>query len=256
MTHVIMTGLSDRGRMREGNEDAIATRPELGFAVLADGMGGHRAGEVASRMAVDIVARHLAENLPPGNGDAVAEPVVSEAIRLANNAIYDAAQERPECQGMGSTIVVVLFSAQKLYVGHVGDSRLYRLHDGRLEQLTQDHSVIQELVNRGLFTPEEARQSVAKNLVTRALGVEPGVVPDISERRLSAGDVYLLCSDGLNDVLADDEIAGILDQHRDDLDAAARRMVERANEHGGPDNISVILARVDDPSGETELHEI
>jgi protein phosphatase len=256
MIHVVMAGLSDRGRMREGNEDAIATRPELGFAVLADGMGGHRAGEVASRMAVEIVTRHLAENLAGGNGTVSAEPVVSDAIRLANDAIYDAAQTRPECQGMGSTIVVVLFSAQKLCVGHVGDSRLYRLHDGRLEQLTQDHSVIQELVNRGLFTPEEARLSVAKNLVTRALGVEPGVVPEISERQLDVGDVYLLCSDGLNDVLADDEIAGILAQHHDDLERAARRMVERANEHGGPDNISVILARMGDAGGENELQEI
>lgn len=258
MIHVVMTGLSDRGRMREGNEDAIATRPELGVAVLADGMGGHRAGEVASRMAVDIVTRHLVETLSAGdNAASDAEPAVSEAIHLANGAIYDAAQARPECQGMGSTIVVVLFSAQKLCVGHVGDSRLYRLHDRRLEQLTQDHSVIQELVNRGLFTPEEARQSVAKNLVTRALGVEPGIVPDISEQLLSAGDIYLLCSDGLNDVLGDAEIAEILDQHRDDLDAAARRMIERANEGGGPDNISVILVRVvEDDDGETELHEI
>lgn len=258
MTHVVMTGLSDRGRMREGNEDAIATRPELGIAVLADGMGGHRAGEVASRMAVEIVTRHFAERLAPGNGLAgEPEPVVSEAIRLANSAIYDAAQARPECQGMGSTIVVVLFSASKLCVGHVGDSRLYRLHEGRLEQLTQDHSVIQELVNRGLFTPEEARQSVAKNLVTRALGVEPDIVPDVSARRLQAGDIYLLCSDGLNDVLADEEIAELLARHGEDLDTAARRMVERANERGGPDNISVILARiVGDEGGDTELHEI
>lgn len=258
MIHVVMTGLSDRGRMREGNEDAIATRPELGVAVLADGMGGHRAGEVASQMAVDIVTRHLAESLSNKNGSARdPEPVVSEAIRLANSAIYDAAQARPECQGMGSTIVVVLFSARKLCVGHVGDSRLYRLHEGRLEQLTRDHSVIQELVNRGLFTPEEARQSVAKNLVTRALGVERGIVPDVSERRLQPGDVYLLCSDGLNDVLGDEEIAEILARHGDDLDAAARHMVERANERGGPDNISVILARViGDEAGDTELHEI
>lgn len=258
MIHVVMTGLSDRGRMRDGNEDAIATRPELGVAVLADGMGGHQAGEVASRMAVDIVTRHLVDALAGGNGAAAdPEPVVGEAIRLANRAIYEAAQVRPEYQGMGSTIVVALFAAGKLCIGHVGDSRLYRLHEGDLEQLTQDHSVIQELVNRGLFTPEEARQSVAKNLVTRALGVERGIEPDISERRLQPGDVYLLCSDGLNDVLGDDEITEILALHGDDLDGAARRMVERANERGGPDNISVILARVVvDGAGETELQEI
>ncbi len=241
---VMMTGLTDPGRMRDGNEDCIATRPDIGLAILADGMGGHLAGEVASRMAVDIVARHFAAapTAPSWSGDTAADAIAA-AIREANLAIYEAARAKPECAGMGSTIVVALFAADRMWVGHVGDSRLYRLRAGALAQLTQDHSVIQELVNRGLFTLEEARQTVAKNLVTRALGVETGVAPDISAQTTQPGDMYLLCSDGLNEVLTDDEIAAALAEPAPELGATARRLIDLANERGGPDNISVILAR-------------
>lgn len=249
-----MAGLSDPGRLRERNEDAIAARPDIGLAVLADGMGGHQAGDVASRMAVDIVTRRITEH-PAGPA-----PAVEEAIQQANSAIYDAAQGRADYRGMGSTVVVALFSGSHLWVAHVGDSRLYRLRDGRLEQLTRDHSLIQELVNRGLFTAEEARQSVAKNLVTRALGVDASVAPDITEETLRVGDIYLLCSDGLNDVLSDEEIEQILTQHPDRLNEAAQRMIADANRRGGPDNVSVVLAQVTEMDGDNatdiELHEI
>lgn len=239
---VMMTGLTDPGRMREGNEDCIATHPDMGLAILADGMGGHLAGEVASRMAVDVVARHFAA-APAAAADAGS--AIADAIRAANLAIYEAARAKPECAGMGSTIVVVFFAAGRVWVGHVGDSRLYRLRAGALEQLTQDHSVIQELVNRGLFTLEEARQTVAKNLVTRALGVEAGIAPDVSGQATQPGDMYLLCSDGLNEVLTDPEIAAALTQPATELAVTARRLVDLANERGGPDNISVILAHAD-----------
>mgnify|MGYP002336156699 CR=1 FL=1 len=240
----MMTGLTDPGRIRDGNEDCIATRPDIGLAILADGMGGHLAGEVASRMAVEIVTRHFAETLNAGSwtGDDAAG-AITDAIHAANLAIYEAARARPECAGMGSTIVVALFAADRMWVGHVGDSRLYRLRAGTLTQLTQDHSVIQELVNRGLFTLEEARQTVAKNLVTRALGVEAGIAPDISAQTTQPGDVYLLCSDGLNEVLTDAEIAAALAQPATELTVTAQRLVDLANERGGPDNISVILAQ-------------
>lgn len=240
----MMTGLTDPGRMRDGNEDCIATRPDIGLAILADGMGGHLAGEVASRMAVEIVTRHFAETLGTASwtGDDAAG-AITDAIHAANLAIYEAARARPECAGMGSTIVVALFAADRMWVGHVGDSRLYRLRAGALTQLTQDHSVIQELVNRGLFTLEEARQTVAKNLVTRALGVEAGIAPDISAQATQPGDVYLLCSDGLNEVLTDAEIAAALAEPATELAVTARRLVDLANERGGPDNISVILAQ-------------
>jgi len=144
---------------------------------------------------------------------------------------------------MGSTVVVTVFHGGKLWVGHVGDSRLYRFRGGLLEQITMDHSVVQELVSRGLVTAEEARLSVNKNLVTRALGVDASVVPDIGEQTLNDEDIYLLCSDGLNDVLADGDIEMMLIEYGRNLEAAARRMVDIANERGGPDNISVILVR-------------
>lgn len=229
--------------MRDGNEDCIGTDPDIGLAVLADGMGGHLAGEVASRMAVDIVFRHVAGVHKAGSwADGSAAETIADAIRAANVAIYETAREKPECAGMGSTIVVALFADDRMWVGHVGDSRLYRLRAGALSQLTQDHSVIQELVNRGLYTLEEARQTVAKNLVTRALGVEAGILPDISMQITQPGDLYLLCSDGLNEVLTDTEIAAALSSSAAELETTARRLVDLANERGGPDNISVILA--------------
>lgn len=242
---VMMTGLTDPGRVRDGNEDCIATRPEIGLAILADGMGGHLAGEVASRMAVDIVARHFSDDASGAAAwtDGDAGDTIGQAIYEANLAIFEAARATPEYAGMGSTIVVALFTADRMWVGHVGDSRLYRLRAGALTQLTQDHSVIQELVNRGLFTLEEARQTVAKNLVTRALGVEPGINPDISAQTTQPDDVYLLCSDGLNETLTDAEIAAVLAEPAAELAIVAQRLVDRANDRGGPDNISVILAQ-------------
>lgn len=242
-------GLSDTGRMREQNEDSIGVDPGLGVAILADGMGGHQAGEVASRLAVDVIARHLTETLTekPSRRQRNAAPpeveAVQKAIHLANAAIHEVARARPECAGMGSTIVVAVFRGDHLCVGHVGDSRLYRYRNGKLEQLTRDHSVIEELVGRGLLTHEEARQTIGKNLVTRALGIDEFVAEDIREEKTRVGDLYLLCSDGLNDVVADDDIAAMLTRHSGALDVLVHQLVKIANERGGPDNISVIVAR-------------
>lgn len=245
MTPAAMTAITDTGQVRDGNEDSIAIRPELGLAVLADGMGGHLAGEVASGMAVDIVTRELSQALAPQSppDPAKAMAAIDQAIRTANQQIYQAARARAECAGMGSTVVVALLAGDRLWVGHVGDSRLYRFRDGELAQLTQDHSVIQELVNRGLYTLEEARQAVSKNLVTRALGVDTNIVVDISEQPAASTDLYLLCSDGLNEVMSDAEIAEVL-RASDELETTAKRLVACANDRGGPDNISVILARM------------
>jgi protein phosphatase len=242
MSTITMIGMTDPGMVRLENEDSIGTHPEAGLAVLADGMGGHQAGEVASHMAVDVITRYLTDPYPPDR-DQPATSRVAEAIRRANRAIHEAAHARPECAGMGSTVVVTLLRDGMLVVGHVGDSRLYRLRAGQLEQITMDHSVVQELVNRGLFTLEEARQSVGKNLVTRALGVDPEVEADVAMLPLQPGDIFLLCSDGLNDVVGDNEIAETLNGSAANLYTAAFRMVALANQRGGPDNISVILAR-------------
>lgn len=246
MSELLISGLTDPGRMREQNEDNIAMAPEAGLVVVADGMGGHRAGEVASRLAVDAIQRHVVNTLAePGttSNGSIEVALVRDAIQRANQAIHEHARANPDYAGMGSTVVAALFYGDKLCVGHVGDSRLYRFRDTILEQVTEDHSVVQELVSRGLVTAEEARLTVGKNLVTRALGIDPDVEADVSEHDVYDDDVYLLCSDGVNDVLADGDIEMMLTEHGRNLEVTARHMVDIANERGGPDNISVILVR-------------
>ncbi len=243
MNGLIMVGLTDPGRVREQNEDNIAIVPEAGLVVVADGMGGHLAGEVASKLAVDAISRHVVDTFAQEKraGVKLETKVLGEAIQQANRSIFETARAQPEYAGMGSTVVAVIFYGDRLCVGHVGDSRLYRFRNGVLEQLTQDHSVVQELVSRGLATAEEARLTVSKNLVTRALGIDPEVLADINEFPLEDNDIYLLCSDGLNDVLADGDIEMMLIEHGRQLETAAHHMVDTANARGGPDNISVIL---------------
>lgn len=246
-----MTGKSDAGMVREHNEDCFLTVPESGIAILADGMGGHLAGEVASAMAIDQVTHSLLNtfaetrhDLPNSRGgDSFDATALVEAIKAANSAIHAASMSQPEQAGMGTTIVAVTFHDNLLTVAHVGDSRLYRFRDGVLDQITQDHSMVQELLRRGLMTAEEARTSVNRNLVTRALGIDPLVEVDVMEQTFEDNDVYLLCSDGLNDVLLDEEIAAILTQCPDDLDAAALKMILDVNARGGPDNVSIVLVR-------------
>jgi protein phosphatase len=251
---VAIAGLTHTGRVRDHNEDCIGQDAGLGLLVLADGMGGLKAGEVASAMAVELVVdevRSLMKHLESGQSDeesgyAMESLAVGRAVVNANTAIFDAAQE-PECQGMGTTLVVLLFYDNRLTVAHVGDSRLYRLRDGELEQVTLDHSLVQELVDRGFYTPEEARTATNKNIVTRALGIAGEVDYDMQEEVALVGDVYLLCSDGLNDMVEDDVIRTILKENQDNLDQAARMLVDAANDGGGRDNVSVMLARVDRP---------
>jgi protein phosphatase len=246
MSHLVMTGRSDTGMVREHNEDCFLIMPESGFALLADGMGGHLAGEVASAMAVDRVAQHLMKALGNGKargGQSVPDSaLLTDAIKAANRAIHESSIHRPEQAGMGTTIVAVTFRNNHLTVAHVGDSRLYRFRSGQLSQVTEDHSMVQELLRRGLITPEEARTSANKNLVTRALGVDPIVEVDVLEQPVEDGDLYLLCSDGLNDVLTDEEIAAAL-AATDDLETVTRNLVSEVNARGGPDNVSIVLVR-------------
>jgi protein phosphatase len=244
MNNLQMVGLTDTGRIRAQNEDSIACVPDAGLVVVADGMGGHQAGEVASKLAAETITRHIINTLTSTDShNGFEAKMITDAIQLANRAINDLARQQPECAGMGSTVVVAVFHGDKLWVGHVGDSRLYRFRDGLLEQITLDHSVVQELISRGLVTPEEARHAANKNLVTRALGVDSTVTSDISELALNDDDIYLLCSDGLNDVLADGDIEMTLTENKRNIEAAAHQMIDTANERGGPDNISVILVR-------------
>lgn len=245
---------TDTGCKRDHNEDCVGSDAAHGIAVLADGMGGHNAGEVASGLAIESVLRDLPGCLdsldPEDETDEAWSPeslATRAVIEESNRIIHDAASNQPQYQGMGTTLVVVLFHDDRLTIAHVGDSRAYRLRGGQLEQLTRDHTLLQELVDRGFYTPEEARQSLNRNIVTRALGVEARVKVDLQEDVALPGDVYLLCSDGLNDMLDDETIRLTLEEFGANLDRAAERLVEQANEHGGADNISVVLVRVIKP---------
>ena len=249
MSSLIMTGRTDTGMVRDHNEDCFLIVPESGIAMLADGMGGHLAGEVASALAVDKITHHLlkafAENRKarPASGQSLEAKVLVDAIKSANTAIHQASLSKPEQSGMGTTIVVASFHDNHLTVAHVGDSRLYRYRHQRLSQLTEDHSMVQELLRRGLISADEARTSVNRNLVTRALGVDPVVEVDVHEENVEKGDLYLLCSDGLNDVLSDEEIGIMLGQHGDNLEAATQHLIAEVNARGGPDNVSIVLIR-------------
>lgn len=238
-----MTGITHQGMVRINNEDSISILDNLGVAILADGMGGHQAGEVASSMAVEMIKQYFSEIA--GNPDAAPNgDNMLESIELANTAVFELSQQRPECAGMGTTVVVCSFIDGKIVTGHVGDSRLYRFRDTRLEQVTQDHSVVQELVSRGFMSTEEANNSMNKNLVTKALGIEAAVEADLNEQDYQNGDVFLLCSDGLSDVVPDAEIKNTILENQQDIGATAQALVDQANAAGGPDNISVILVRV------------
>ena len=243
---------SDPGMVRAHNEDAVFV-DGTGLAILADGMGGYNAGEVASGIAVSVIKEGLLPELISGRdlskvdvntGLTHAALLLQQQITAANKGIYEAAQNRPECAGMGTTVVAAVFHGNRVSIAHIGDSRCYRLRGDRFEQLTRDHSLLQEQIDSGQITADQARFSLNKNLVTRALGIEAIVPADISEYRVEADDIYLLCSDGLTDMVDTDVVHGIIDEQRATLDVAAAQLIELANQNGGRDNISVILARV------------
>jgi serine/threonine protein phosphatase PrpC len=239
--HTEMTGRTHQGMVRTNNEDSIALYPEIGLAILADGMGGHQAGEVASGTAVEIIHRYFMDKLENGAGPLDGSNVI-EAIELANTAVFEMSKQKTEYSGMGTTIVVAYFNDQQLHIGHVGDSRLYRLRGDDFEQLTEDHSVVQELVSRGFMSREEANASMNKNLVTRALGIDAVVNAALTETGCENDDIYLLCSDGLSDIVNDESIQAVLNERRDTLERAVEELIQQANDAGGPDNISVLLA--------------
>jgi PPM family protein phosphatase len=243
---------TDPGRVRAHNEDCVESRPELGVVVLADGMGGYNAGEVASGMATSLIASGLSttwttaalKNLDRSAATALAQTRLQDQVAAANTAIFEAAQRDPHCAGMGTTLVVCLFYDDFVTVAHIGDSRLYRMRNDVLEQLTRDHSLLQEQIDAGLISKEDARQSHNKNLVTRALGIDPDVDAEIHTYDVMEGDIYLLCSDGLNDMIEDDEMQMTLIALRSNLELTAQQLIQAANDAGGRDNISVMLIKV------------
>jgi PPM family protein phosphatase len=247
-------GLSDTGRVREHNEDTIAWDANMGLLVLADGMGGYNAGEVASGIAVKTIVNLVREAIEhedlsvadPSSGMSRVAIILRDAITRANKIIYQTARTQPNCEGMGTTVVGALFYNNRVTIAHVGDSRMYRLRGDGFEQVTLDHSLLQELVDRGFYSPEEAQRAANKNYVTRALGVEAAVEVEIQEHPAQRGDIYLICSDGLSDMVEDDDIHLTINTFGANLDTVAKHLVQLGNDNGGKDNISVLLAQVID----------
>ena len=248
---ILIHGQTDVGTVRDHNEDAIACDENIALAILADGMGGHRGGEMASAITVSTILEYISEKSKVLNtgecddetGYSTESMAVHEAITQANKNVHDSSEANAQYRGMGTTVVVVLFYDNRFTVAHVGDSRLYRLRDGELEQITRDHSLMQELIDRGFYTPEQARNSLNKNLVTRAVGIDAHVQIDIQEDIALTDDIYLLCSDGVSDMIEDEVIKTALLENSNDLEKAANEIIRLANESGGKDNISALLIK-------------
>lgn len=246
-----VVSLTHPGVVRSFNEDSIVADRENGIFVLADGMGGYRAGDVASGMATKIILDELRKvresvHVPPSTK-------IRHAIEKANEVIFRAAQDDSKFQSMGTTVVCLLIQGDQAAVGHVGDSRLYRLRDDEVELLTYDHSLLQEQVDMGLISSEDAKVSHNRNLVTRALGVGPSVKIDVIEHEVQLNDLFLLCSDGLNDMVDDSDIGLVLRELRGNLPLMAKVLVQMANDNGGHDNVSVVLAKIEEDI-EVEQH--
>jgi serine/threonine protein phosphatase PrpC len=233
--------LTDIGRVRRFNEDAVAADKEHGIAVVADGMGGHRAGEVASRMARNIVLA----GLRAAGAELRSTPAqaIEQVLGQANRSILKAALDNPNYRGMGTTLALLLFHGSSVTLAHVGDSRVYRLRDGRLSLLTRDDSLLSDQVEAGLISAQEAGASRNRHLVTQALGIQEHLSPRLREEELRPGDVFLVCSDGLNDMVDEADIELIVSSLQTNLQLAASHLVQLANDNGGLDNVSVILVR-------------
>jgi PPM family protein phosphatase len=240
------------GMVRSHNEDSVACEPACGLVVLADGMGGYNAGEVASGIAVSVVVTEVSHSLQSASpvergerdGEDLAVSLLRGNIQKANASIFHAAQSQPQYAGMGTTIVSGLFYDNRVAVGHVGDSRMYRLRGELLETITRDHSLLQEQIDSGMISVEDARLSKNKNLVTRAVGIDADLEPEIHVHDVMVGDIYLLCSDGLNDMVEDEDIQSTVYALQNNLPLAANQLIQMANDNGGRDNVSVILVKI------------
>lgn len=235
-----MAMATDVGRVRRRNEDEVRILPEAGAAVLADGMGGHQAGDQASRVAVEVVCVEINKH------QRVDEQSMTAWIEAANQAIRTLAGANPAYRGMGATIVVAVCRDERLLFGHAGDSRLYRLSDGALRQLTEDHTLVQQYINEGMISSVEGKTWAGRGLLIKGLGIEDTAKPAFGQSSLHGGQTYLLCSDGLTDPVTDDQIKEVLSDPRFSAEDAANELVALANAHGGPDNVSVAVIRVHD----------
>ncbi|MFA6091519.1 MAG: Stp1/IreP family PP2C-type Ser/Thr phosphatase [Elusimicrobiota bacterium] len=255
MSALELAGRTDTGCVRERNEDSLAVEFDIGLLVVADGMGGHNSGEVASRTAVDTIVGNARKMLggsqivvPEGGepGRSVRARQLEYLLKLANTVIFEKARAFPKDHGMGTTVVAVLADEKSLTVAHVGDSRLYLRRGGTLQQLTEDHSLVMEQVRHGLITREQAEASNLQNILTRALGTDEQVQIDVSEHPLLAGDTFLICSDGLTKMVSEADISDIL-AAASSADDAVERLIASAREAGGADNITAVVARLSGP---------
>jgi len=248
---ILAHGLSDKGLSRTNNEDSFYSDKDLGLFIVADGMGGHSAGEVASRMAVEALSGYIRKSCAGGepligrsdSGRSDASNRLVSGIRLANQVVCEAAKNNPSWQGMGTTIVAALADGDRLSIAHVGDSRAYLVRSGTISQLTDDHSVVAEYVRKGLMSKEEAEGSRIRNLVTRALGLDEALEVDVTEINIMDGDRLLLCSDGLSEMVADNQALMIIASN-DLPESVCTKLVNEANNNGGMDNITVVAAFV------------
>ena len=247
-----MVCMTHPGMVRAHNEDSVVCEPACGLVVLTDGMGGYNAGEVASGIAVSVVSseiKHYLEAAKPedkdeASGEDVAVVLLRNNVQKANSSIYHAAHSQPQYAGMGTTIVSGLFYDNRVAVAHIGDSRMYRLRGEIFESITRDHSLLQEQIDSGMISKADARVSQNKNLVTRAVGIDAEVETEIHVHGVKRGDIYLLCSDGLNDMVEDEEIADTVNTLKSNLNLLATQLIQAANDNGGRDNVSVILIKV------------
>lgn len=241
MTALRIAMASDVGRVRARNEDSVASDPALGWALVADGMGGHRGGDVASSIVAREVTAALAAAISPEAGPESRQQCVEAAIQRANRAIFDQSNANLKLYGMGSTAVLAQVWGECVTVGHVGDSRAYLFRAGELRQLTVDHSLLQELLDGGMISAAEAKRAPGRGVLTRSLGVDPEVEVDVETHDFRPGDVILLCSDGLTEMVSDEQIRSVIDSADGDLAKVAARLVDAANGNGGRDNVSVVL---------------
>ncbi len=233
---------TDVGRKRSQNQDSVASYPQLGLFIVADGMGGHRGGEIASAISVKVIPEVVEKSmaLPDWNPRAV----VSEAIRTANRSIFERAIQQPQLRGMGTTTTALLFKGDRLTIGHVGDSRCYFIRKGAIWQATRDHSLVAEKLRAGLITRAEARTDRLRNVITRSVGFEAEVNVEVYEMNVAPGDLFLVCSDGLSGLLEDTQILEALSGHffdGHDIKKAVIELIQGANSNGGDDNISAVL---------------
>ncbi|MEM7083880.1 MAG: Stp1/IreP family PP2C-type Ser/Thr phosphatase [Pseudomonadota bacterium] len=251
--------VTDTGMVRDHNEDAVGADMDIGLLVLADGMGGYNAGEVASGIAVGTTVDIISDFAKREKRDAIDEETglmrqtvaLRDAVVRANKIIYQTSKSKSECEGMGTTIAAALFYNNRISIAHVGDSRVYRLRDGQFSQVTSDHSLLRELVDRGFYSAEEAQRSLNRNYVTRALGIEPKVEVELTEEAALPDDIYVLCSDGLTDMVEDEDIHLTISTFNANLHTVGQQLIRLSNDNGGKDNISVVVAKVVKPFGES-----